>query len=263
MNQNESRLENLDRRGFLKASTAALSLAGMAGLSAVSRAGAAEIAPSGPRVRLAKNDVILFQGDSITDSGRNRSKLEAANDQPAMGTGYAWMAAAALLVDRPKDSLKIFNRGVSGNKVFELAARWDKDCLDLKPAVLSILIGVNDRWHKLDGKYDGTVQVYENDFRALLERTQKALPKVKLVICEPFVLRCGSVSDKWFPEFDNYRAAARRVADKYKATFIPFQAMFDEAVKYAPPEQWARDGVHPTPAGASLMAHNWLKAVNG
>src|SRR5690606_28237088 len=132
-----------------------------------------------------------------------------------------------------------------------------------KPDVLSILIGVNDYWHTLDARlnYKGTVEIYERDFRALLERTKKSLPETKLVVCEPFVLRCGAVNEKWFPEFDNYRAACRRVAESFRATFVPFQAMFDEAIKYAPPEHWAKDGVHPSPAGASLMAHFWMKAV--
>ena len=145
------------------------------------------------------------------------------------------------------------------SKVYQLAERWDADCLTLKPNVLSILIGVNDIWHKLNGNYEGTLEKYEHDYRALLERTRKALPKVKLVICEPFVLRCGAVSEKWFPEFDTYRAAAKKVANSFHATFVPFQTMFDEAVKYASPEHWAKDGVHPTVEGASLMAHEWLR----
>jgi len=84
---------------------------------------------------------------------------------------------------------------------------------------------------------------------------------VKLVICEPFVLRCGAVNDKWFPIFDAYRAAAGRVAGKFGALFIPFQSMFDEAIRYAPPAHWAGDGVHPTATGASLMAYAWLRAA--
>lgn len=205
----------------------------------------------------------MFQGDSITDAGRSREKAGVPNEQPGLGGGYAWLAAAELLVDRPQAGLKIYNRGISGNKVFQLAERWDADCLALNPNVLSILIGVNDFWHTLDGKYQGTVQVYERDFLALLERTRKALPKVKLVICEPFVLRCGAVNERWFPEFDKYREAARRVAASFRCTFIPFQTMFDEAVKYAPPAEWANDGVHPSGSGASLMAHHWLRAVAG
>jgi lysophospholipase L1-like esterase len=167
------------------------------------------------------------------------------------------------LVSRPDDNLTFFNRGISGNKVFQLAERWQTDALNLKPDVLSILIGVNDIWHALNGQYDGTVDVYEKDYRALVKKTQEALPEVKLVVCEPFVLRCGAVNSTWFPEFDEYRVAAKRVAEDAKAVFVPFQEMFDRAAKIAPPERWAKDGVHPTADGAALMAHAWLTAVSG
>jgi lysophospholipase L1-like esterase len=248
----------LNRRNFLKASaTSALGAATLAGLPAPA------VAAESTHSLIAKNDIMLFQGDSITDMGRSREKAGTPNNQEALGHGYAWLAATDILIDHSTYGLTIFNRGISGNKVFQLAERWQADCLDLKPNVLSILIGVNDIWHTLNGKYDGTVEIYEKDYRALLERTKKTLPKIKLVICEPFVLRCGAVTEKWFPEFNNYRAAAKRVADDFHATFVPFQSMFNEAIKYAPPEHWAKDGVHPTDPGASLMAHTWLQAVNG
>jgi lysophospholipase L1-like esterase len=89
------------------------------------------------------------------------------------------------------------------------------------------------------------------------------LPKVTLVVCEPFVLRCGAIDERWFPAFDGYRAAARHVAEAAGAVFVPFQTMFDRAVKFVPPEHWAKDGVHPSDFGNSLMAHAWLKAVAG
>lgn len=255
------------RRDFMKISTAALSLSGVVGLSGVAGvAGCSGLTDSADGNWLGyplidDGDVILFQGDSITDARRSRKRAGKPNDAAALGGGYAGLAAGQLLIDRAGSGLKIYNRGISGNKVFQLADRWQKDCLDLKPNLLSILIGVNDIWHMLKGKYDGTVEVYEKDYFALLERTRKALPGVKLVICEPFVLRCGAVDDKWFPLFDEYRAVARKVARSFGANFVPFQAMFDEASKISPPQHWAGDGVHPSPAGASLMAHNWLKAV--
>jgi lysophospholipase L1-like esterase len=252
---------SLNRRRFLQSTGAALGVAGIGGLTITPEAAAAEAWPPKLHNLVKKGDVILFQGDSITDAGRAKDKTDAANDQPAMGSGYAWLAGSELLVERPKDGLRIYNRGISGNKVFQLADRWDKDCLALKPNLLSVLIGVNDIWHALNGNYQGTVEIYERDYRALLERTKQALPKVRLVVCEPFVLRCGAVNDKWFPEFDRYRAAAKRVSDAFKTTFVPFQSMFDEAVKYAPPAHWAGDGVHPTSAGASMMAHFWLRTV--
>jgi lysophospholipase L1-like esterase len=245
---------DLTRRQFAGA-------AAMSGLAAAATA-VAQNSPSAsdgkPIIR--PGDTILFQGDSITDAGRARG-LADPNNPAALGKGYAWLAAAQLLLDRSGDNLKIFNRGVSGNKVFQLADRWQEDCLNLKPNVLSILIGVNDIWHKLNGQYDGTVEKYQTDYAALLKRTRDALPEVRLVICEPFVLRTGAVTDKWFPEFDAYRAAARSVAKEAGATFVPFHEMFEAASQLAPPERWAKDGVHPDPDGAALMAHAWLKAV--
>ncbi len=264
MNEQSVNTNDLSRRGFFKISGATLGAASLATLPLATQA--ADAWPPNGRSLISKGDVVLFQGDSITDAGRSRDKdkTSAPNNQPGLGTGYAWLAAAELLVGRPEDGLKVFNRGISGNKVFQLAERWAAECLDLKPNVLSILIGVNDFWHTQNPalNYKGTVEIYERDYLALLERTKKALPKVKLVLCEPFVLRCGAVTAQWFPEFDRYRAAAKRVAEKHRTTFVPFQTMFDEAVNCAPAEHWAGDGVHPSPAGASLMAYFWLRTVN-
>jgi lysophospholipase L1-like esterase len=245
------------RRDFVLAS-AGLTAAGWAALSSQVFGAPADEGPV-----ICPGNTILFQGDSITDVGRNRKEGDQPNHQPAMGGGYAWMAASQLLVSRPNDNLKIFNRGVSGNKVYQLDERWQEDCLDLKPNVLSILIGVNDVWHMLDGHYDGTLEKYETDYNDLLRRTKKALPDVKLVVCDPYVLRCGVINDKWFPVIDDYRAAAKRVADGAGAVFVPFQAMFNTAVKFAPPEHWAGDGVHPSPFGHALMAHTWQQVVGG
>ena len=245
-----------NRRNFVKRSA---TLAALGGATMASTAQAEHHEHASPMIQ--PGSTILFQGDSITDAGRDRKTAGEANQQKPMGKGYAWLASASMLVDRPQDELKIFNRGISGNKVYQLAERWQEDCLDLKPDVLSILIGVNDIWHKLNGRYDGTVEVYEQDYHALIERTKKALPSIKLVICEPFVLRCGAVDDKWFPAFDGYRAAAKRVCEAAGAVFVPFQTMFDRAIEHAPPEHWAGDGVHPSPAGAALMASAWLNAV--
>jgi lysophospholipase L1-like esterase len=252
--------------------TAKLSRRQLAGLSAglavtgsIASTAAAQDADRGASSKsLIKPDAtILFQGDSITDAGRSREPIFQPNTQSALGNGYAWLAASQLLVDRPDDKLTIFNRGISGNKVFQLAERWQTDALNLKPTVLSILIGVNDIWHKLNGQYDGTVERYEKDYTALVKQTEDALPKVSLIIFEPFVLRCGAVNSSWFPEFDEYRAAAKRVAEEAGALFVPFHEMFERAAKIAPPERWAKDGVHPSADGAALMAHTWRRYVDG
>ena len=253
-----------DRRDFLK--RAFIGTAGLAAIPAFLSANEIEMASTAAKVNinsLKNSNVILFQGDSITDAGRNREAKEP-NVQNALGGGYALLATAELLNTFPAKDLKIYNKGVSGNKVFQLAERWQTECLDLKPAVLSILIGVNDYWHKHNGNYDGTVEIYEKDFRALLKRTKEALPDTKIVICEPFaVLGCKAVDATWFPEFDLYRVAARKLAGEFNTIFIPYHEIFAKASKIAPPTYWTADGVHPTVAGAKLMASNWMKYVFG
>lgn len=213
------------------------------------------------KITLKKDATILFQGDSITDFSRKRDNHDA-NNGGALGTGYAFLAAAALLRQFPDRNLKIYNRGISGNKVYQLAERWDADCLELKPDVLSILIGVNDYWHTLTGNYSGTIKTYRDDFSALLDRTKQKLPNVQLIIGEPFAVNgIKAVDDKWFPAFNNYRTAAREIAAKYDAIFIPYQEIFDKAQKSAPGSYWTYDGVHPSLAGSELMAASWLDNV--
>jgi lysophospholipase L1-like esterase len=210
---------------------------------------------------VSKDGVILFQGDSITDSGREK-RQEIPNNSSSFGNGYALMIAANLLNKYSDKNLTIYNRGISGNKVYQLAERWQKDCLGLKPEVLSILIGVNDYWHKRNGQYDGTPEVYENDFRKLLTQTKEAYPVIKFVICQPFVLTgTTAVDETWLEPFKPYQDLAEKIAREFKAVWVPFQKVFTEATKHAPAKYWTADGVHPSMAGAQLMAEAWLKAT--
>ena len=210
---------------------------------------------------IPKNSTILFQGDSITDCGRNREAGVAPNDLSGLGQGYAMMTAAELLSSRPADGLRVFNRGISGNRVVDLYARIQSDILNLKPDVLSILIGVNDTWHGKNPDWSNGVAIpkYERIYRDLLNEVREALPNVKFVLCEPFVLRCGVVRDDWGEEIDQRRALVAKLAKEFGAVLVSFQSMFDEAVNLAPPEYWAADGVHPSAAGHLLMAKCWLE----
>jgi lysophospholipase L1-like esterase len=213
------------------------------------------------KIALNKGNIILFQGDSITDAGRNRDET-AFNSPKALGSGYAFIASSQLLYEQPDKDLKFYNKGISGNKVYQLADRWETDCLALKPDVLSILIGVNDYWHMRNGNYDGTIDTYRNDFRALLERTKKELPNLKLIIGEPFaVAGIKAVDESWFPSFKDYQSASKQIAEAFGATFIPYQSIFDKAQRSAPGVYWTYDGVHPSVAGAQLMAQSWLSMI--
>ncbi len=214
------------------------------------------------RITLKKEAVILFQGDSITDCGRNRDAVDC-NTFDMMGQGYPLLTAAQLLKMYADKQLKIYNRGVSGNKVYQLRNRWEVDTLAFIPDVLSILIGVNDYWHTLSSGYKGAVEIYENDLRNLLRYTKEKLPHTQLVLGEPFALRGGSAIDepKWFPMFDAYRKSLKKMADEFEAVFVPYQSAFDAAMQLAPARYWSSDGVHPDLPGRQLMADVWMEAT--
>lgn len=215
------------------------------------------------KIELGKDDVILFQGDSITDAHRKRDDNNA-NSTSALGSGYPLLAASGLLYKYPGKSLQIYNKGVSGNKVYQLAERWDADCLDIKPTVLSILVGVNDFWHTLVNNYKGTLKTYQDDYKTLLDRTKQKLPDVKLIIGEPYAITgVKAVDASWYPAFNDYRHAAREIAQQFGAIFIPYQDIYDKALQSAPGSYWTADGVHPSLAGARLMAQAWLETVKG
>lgn len=208
--------------------------------------------------KLKRGGVILFQGDSITDAGRKKDVLEPNNGK-ALGNGYAAMAAGEILLAHNDKELKIYNRGISGNKIPDLEKRWVQDAVDLKPDILSILIGVNDLWHTFafGNKYKATVEDYEKGFRDLIVRSQKEIPGVTIVICEPFTTRTSND----FKPLAKYAAVSKKLAEEFKLPFVPFQSIFDEAIKAAPPEFWLWDGIHPSAAGHAIMAETWREVV--
>jgi len=247
------------RRNFIKAG----SIAGVSALAITEIVTSAFAEAKVGKILIGQENTILFQGDSITDAGRRRENQEA-NNPSALGSGYAMIAGSELLFKYAGKNLKIYNKGVSGDKVYQLSDRWEQDCLTIKPDVLSILVGVNDYWHKHTGNYKGTLDTYKSDYKALLERTKKQLPNVKLILGEPFGLNgIKSIDQTWYPEFPEYQKAALEMATAFDAAFIPYQSVFDKAVKSAPGVYWTQDGVHPTLAGAQLMARAWMEVVKG
>ena len=200
------------------------------------------------------NARILFQGDSITDGNRGRS----ADPNHILGHGYCFIAAAKYGAAFPERKLTFMNRGVSGNTVLDLQARWQKDTLDLKPDVLSVLIGINDGGKKVP------LDRYEQVYDQLLTETKAALPSVKFVLCEPFYLPKGGhrEGDPREQDVRARQAIVEKLAAKHGAALVRLQRVFDEACRRAPAEYWVWDGVHPTYSGHQLFADEWVKTVS-
>lgn len=208
-----------------------------------------------------KNFTMLFQGDSITDGNRTRN-----NDwNHILGHGYMYLIASRLWFDKPEAGYNFINRGISGNKVSDLAKRWQTDTLDLKPNLLSILVGVNDTHSVIRNQNPESAEVFEETYRNLLTETKKNLPDVVLVLCEPFILPVGMVnqsSDLWYAEIKKRQAIVKKLANEFQTIFVPFQQCFDKATEKTPANFWCWDGIHPMPAGHELMARTWIEEVS-
>ena len=193
-----------------------------------------------------KSTVILFQGDSITDCGRSRA------DSNNLGDGYVKLVTKMLTDKYSENNLKFINRGISGDQIRDLVRRWDKDCIDLNPDLLSILIGVNDTLITPEKEF-------EEEFRMLLKRTTNEL-NPKIVLCEPFLLleNNNSYREDLNPKIE----IVRKLAEEFNTVLVPLDKIFHESCSFQPPEYWAPDGVHPIPDGHTLIAKSWIEYVD-
>lgn len=203
---------------------------------------------------------ILFQGDSITDCDRSRTI------DRNVGTGYALLVKSELDYSSPQ-SYEFFNRGISGNRIVDVYARIKRDIINLKPDVMSLLIGVNDVWHETDDECPNGVDAekFYKIYSMLISEIKEALPNIKIMILEPFVLKAAATEEKWdvFSTEVPLRAkAAKRIAEEFGLPFIPLQKGFDELEKKAPASFWLLDGVHPSAAGHQFIKEQWIKTFN-
>jgi len=200
----------------------------------------------------------LFQGDSITDAGRSFDK----DWNHVFGQGSAYLIASRLNYEYPDRDYKFFNRGISGNTIDDLASRWQKDTIDMNPDILSMLVGINDVQGVIKGTSKTTADDFGNTYDKLLHQTVTELPRIQLIINEPFILPVGMVKanlTSWTNELQKRQDILKNLATKYNAVYVPLQDAFNKALKKAPADHWIWDGIHPMPAGYELVAREWLK----
>lgn len=205
---------------------------------------------------IKKDSLVLFQGDSVTDCGRS---YEHDNN---LGTGYAMMISAWISAKYPELNVRFINKGISGNRTSDLKTRWQKDCIDLNPNIVSILIGINDCWRRFDSNDSMSAEEFSNNYRYLLEEIKNKL-NAQIILCEPFLLPVTEEQKKfWREDLDPKIQVVRELAREFKAIYVPFDGIFAAAAAKREPDYWAVDGVHPTQAGHALMAQSWIEAIN-
>lgn len=214
---------------------------------------------------------ILFQGDSITDCGRDRKAAEGEfsfkslfNKEAVFGNGYPLMVKKALEQEK-NGAYTYYNRGVSGDRVLDVYARIVRDIIKIKPDVMSLLVGVNDVWHGLFDNNGTGAERYEKVYNIIIEELKEELPNLKIMILEPFLLP-GTATDKegcyntFRKEVEQMAAIAKRIAEKHGLRFIELQNKLDKAAEKHSPKEILRDGVHPTEKGHEIITEEWLKA---
>lgn len=198
--------------------------------------------------------VVLFQGDSITDCKRDRDDIHS------LGEGYASLVAKLYQTLFPEKQVTFMNKGISGNRVKDLLARYDEDFKELKPDYLSILIGVNDTWRRYDNNDPTSAEEFESTYRILLTKIKKDLPACKLIMIEPFLLNSLPDRASWREDLDPKIHVVRKLAKEFADYYIPMDGIYAkyEVEQYSCTEITA-DGVHPSTIGHRIIAEEYLK----
>ena len=206
------------------------------------------------KINLPSNATILFQGDSITDAERKRNTYEA------LGEGYAMMTAAWISASHPEFGARFINRGINGNRISDLKNRWKKDCLDLKPNLVSILIGINDAVGKPFWKNPTPLNSFQSDYECVLEQTSH-YPEIQIVLLEPFLLSSYQSYSETKRNLTPMIEVIRELSKEFKTLLIPLNDLFAKASNVKSPRYWSLDGIHPTLAGHALIAQSWIKGI--
>ncbi|MBQ3707972.1 MAG: SGNH/GDSL hydrolase family protein [Clostridia bacterium] len=197
---------------------------------------------------------LLFQGDSITDGNRYKDKASRWDKNHQIGHSWAYIVTGALTAKHPGRYLCV-NRGVSGNTVKDLAARWQEDALDERPDVLLVLIGVNDCAAIADGRM--RPEEYGTVYRDLLRQVREVSPEVRFILLEPFQI----LDDPRRTEIlHDLCRTVWEIAAEENALMIPLADDFDRFARRDGRDLWLWDGVHPTEAGHYHIAEKVLAA---
>lgn len=198
---------------------------------------------------------ILFQGDSITDAGRDRRNYHD------LGYGYPKYAAKYIAEAHAGTEFEFINFGISANRTCQLCDRLYWDAIMFQPDIISVLIGINDIWHRYGNERINTsLEQTVANYRSILN-SLKTETTAKIVMLSPYILDkepCEHMRDDLNKMLPHIRELAKEYADVY----IPLDEHFENALKSQPtPCYYSNDGVHPNDNGAEFIGRLYAEAV--
>jgi len=205
---------------------------------------------------LKNEQIVLFQGDSVTDCGRDR------DDNASLGDGYASIVSNMFQSLFPDFKIRFINKGVSGDRIKDLINRYESDIKRINPDFISILIGINDTWRRYDSNDPISAEEFEKNYRFLLEEIKTDLPNCRIMIMEPFLMNSLPDRIKWREDLDPKIQVVRKLAKEYATVYLPLDGIFAKAdVEEYDCKEMAEDGVHPTNIGHSIIAREYIKGI--
>ncbi len=199
---------------------------------------------------------IVFQGDSITDAGRDRRNYHD------VGPGYPKYAVQHITAANPDVEFEFINQGISGNRTSQLFDRFYSDALAFEPDIISILIGINDIWHRYSSSKVATTDAQlELNYRSILERIRRE-SNAKIVMIAPFLLDKEPYAGMR-DDLARVLPIVRKLADEFADVFVPLDKHFEEALKTQPePLYFSADGVHPNENGRAFIGKVYADAID-
>ena len=205
------------------------------------------------------NQTLLFIGDSITDCGREHPVGQRR--LCSLGEGYVSFVDSILGAVIPETPISVLNVGIRGNRVTDLAARWQSDVLDLEPNWLSVMVGINDVCQQFDTEpcaEQVEPEQYESVYRSVLAKTRPQLDG--LVLMTPYFLETNR-KDLMREKMDAYGAITKKLAVEFDAISVDTQLAFDHYLRHQPTESLCTDRIHPNGVGHMIIARAFLSAV--
>ena len=200
---------------------------------------------------------VLFQGDSITDAGRDKRNYHD------MGAGYPKYAAALLAKNYPDVEFDFINLGIGGNRTDQLFDRLYPDAIQLQPDVISILIGINDVWHRHNFGMIATKDAQiELNYRTILTELREKT-NAKIMMIAPYVLDYDNETrQKMREDLKTVLPIIKGLADEFADVYMPLHEIFAEALPVQPePLYYSADGVHPNDNGSRFIGEQYAKYI--
>ena len=207
------------------------------------------------KIELKQNSSIVFIGDSITDAGRCEPAYRP------FGYGYVHFVAYSLLAKYAEYNLNVINTGISGDTIVDLDYRWERDCLNHEPDILSILIGINDVFRQYTGRLDEAVLIdeYQLTYKRLLSIVKEKY-NCQLILMEPFMF-CDDKANPTYKALQQYINGVGALAEEFDAVLVPLQELVDKKITEVPPEKFSEDMVHPYVWAHAWIAQQWFEVT--